>query len=338
MKAQLSKAMNYWPQWDWQSVCKHISERLSEQDLASATVGQLTGGRSIDGLFIINVSGRDNVLRMMSVERKAEQCREIIETSCWAGENGLGPKIVLVEKGFRFFIMERLSGENMRLYDFQSPERIQLLGKLLVKIHQTTPPKHPRVGSFFTIGQNWYQTISQQSHPLLEILAEAFLKWQKLRDTIEDPVTTKVMVHSDVGPRNIFCQGEILLLIDWEFAGLADPRREVARTCAWYGYDSEQTILLLTSYYGRNPTPQELAVNEKLRMMLHLELSWFLFSRLDLSELDQEAWQQLYQDTTAQSLHDYAITHDNEELDHNDVNLQTEALTKLKYFLQQDLV
>ena len=71
----------------------------------------------------------------------------------------------------------------------------------------------------------------------------------------------KVLAHIDAVCDNflILDNGDIRL-IDWEYAGMADPLLDIAMSSIYAYYDISQTDKLLTVYLERKPTAEETAV------------------------------------------------------------------------------
>jgi thiamine kinase-like enzyme len=78
-----------------------------------------------------------------------------------------------------------------------------------------------------------------------------------------DDVT--VPSHCDPSPPNLLDTGRRVLLIDWEYAGVADPLWDVATVAVEAALDSEGAWALLVAYLGRDPTYPESG-----RLFLHM--------------------------------------------------------------------
>ena len=87
--------------------------------------------------------------------------------------------------------------------------------------------------------------------------------------------------HSDLHALNVIEQGEVLILLDWEYAHVGDPLWDLAGWSANNDLAAEPQWLLLTEYGGRSPACADW---QRLRLNLWLyDYVCLLWSRLYLS-------------------------------------------------------
>jgi thiamine kinase len=78
------------------------------------------------------------------------------------------------------------------------------------------------------------------------------------------PSADRVLCHSDLHTLNLIDCGQSLVLVDWEYAHVADPLWDLAGWSANNDLEDEARQDLLASYLGRAPTSEEQA---RLRLM-----------------------------------------------------------------------
>lgn len=223
----------------------------------------------------------------------------------------------------------------IHLTDFDSDNLLIELARTMSRIHATPPPTNISTNSLFMEGIRWYQSVGHELSTLPSVMEEAYRIWLILHKKIDHPGIEHVMQHGDFNQKNMFLKDGRIILVDWEFACFADPRREIARVCVWYGLETNRREIFLNNYYEREPTKQEKNEIAHLECMINLELCWRILSLYDHASLGKTFWDELYEKTAAQSLRDFALDHGRpDQKEFTSEKIQTYAVGHLKYFLQ----
>ena len=100
-------------------------------------------------------------------------------------------------------------------------------------------------------------------------------QWMRhLLDRIDQMNRPKVLAHIDPNVDNIlFLPGGEVKLVDWEYAGMADPLLDIAMCSIYSYYDFDQAAELLKLYLEREPDEQE-----KNLLVAYMALGGFLWS------------------------------------------------------------
>jgi thiamine kinase-like enzyme len=93
-------------------------------------------------------------------------------------------------------------------------------------------------------------------------------------------------IHSDLLTANFLDDGERLWIVDYEYAGMGDPRFDLANFASHHELDDEGERALLRAYHGREPTEQELAAVRLLRMIAAFWEGMWGVLQAAISELD----------------------------------------------------
>lgn len=298
------------PQFPWQSFISALQNSKLNSKESAIEISLLKGGFSSDALFKINLSGKNYVLRFMGDHHNLEQ-RKVISTSFeWAGLNGFGPKNYLIDQDqYSFILLEFSEGRTLNLDDTKDKKILEAIGALLSKVHKAEPPKENyQEFSQFIFGQKWYQTAAAEKNKIIgpSALKIAYNDWIKINDEVNKQPIKKAMLHNDPNLRNILSHGNKITLLDWELAGMGDPRKEVAHVCAWYGLDEELTEIFLTAYYDRVPTDGELQTLKKLKTQILLEFAWVGLSTLQ-ADFDQQTWDKYYDQASPKTVKDLSL-------------------------------
>jgi thiamine kinase-like enzyme len=92
--------------------------------------------------------------------------------------------------------------------------------------------------------------------------------------------------HSDLLTANFLDDGERLWIVDYEYAGMGDPRFDLANFASHHDLDPGGERALLTTYHGRAPTEAELAAVRLLRMLAAFWEGMWGVLQAAISELD----------------------------------------------------
>jgi thiamine kinase-like enzyme len=102
------------------------------------------------------------------------------------------------------------------------------------------------------------------------------------------PLEPRRPCHNDLLPGNIILaqHGARILLVDWEYAGMGDPRFDLGNLSVNNGFDEAADERLLTAYHGAAPTDGMRAALKLMRVMSDArEAAWGVVQG-EVSELD----------------------------------------------------
>lgn len=113
----------------------------------------------------------------------------------------------------------------------------------------------------FDIAQNCerFRKLAEESdyHAAFEVdrLHDAIMR---VYHFVESDGVKKVLCHNDVCDSNIIVSDEDARIIDWEYAGMADPANDVCSFIVGGEHTHEEVLHLLELYFGRELTKREL--------------------------------------------------------------------------------
>jgi thiamine kinase-like enzyme len=120
--------------------------------------------------------------------------------------------------------------------------------------------------------------------------------------------------HNDLLPGNIICAAEDgrMMLVDWEYAGMGDPRFDLGNLSVNNDFDEAAEERLLEVYFGEPATPGRRAALKLMRVLSDArEAAWGLL-QAEISELRFDF--DRYAQTHFQRLHAAVVEHSFEEL------------------------
>jgi thiamine kinase len=149
-----------------------------------------------------------------------------------AAAAGLAPALLHVDAHCRFMIMEYVPGPTWTDADLGRPERLRQLASTLHALHSVTPPDVAP----FDIGVS----IERLHGRLCEALPDEgaalsrFIDRARVALLLSDSARRpRVVIHNDLHHTNLMGIGPLVLL-DWEYAAVADPLLDLACLLAYY--------------------------------------------------------------------------------------------------------
>jgi thiamine kinase-like enzyme len=146
--------------------------------------------------------------------------------------------------------------------------KIVELAQALRVLHRT--PKFPPLVDFME-GMGGL-IAQQQATPLLLAAATEALhaRFADVAQVYRTRDEDRVSSHNDLNPANVLYDGRRLWLIDWECAFLADRYVDLAAVANWFTQGPDGGELLLRTYLGGEPDPEQRARFEIMRAVNHV--------------------------------------------------------------------
>jgi thiamine kinase-like enzyme len=226
-----------------------------------------------DTSYVVRIFGRD--AERVGVNRKTEE-----RATRNAAELGIGPRLVGSAEEMDALVTEFLEGTEVSPDEFRSEEMIRRIAEVLRLLHRG--PSLPTTLDPFQMIER-YHRIAVES----EISPPADYEWaHALASRVIDATgfSFSAACHGDLLPAN-FLDGERLYLVDYEYAGMSDPRGDLADLSAFNGFGEEEERHLVESYFGEVDERTYVAVRT-LRFISLLRAGMWALAQSGISELD----------------------------------------------------
>jgi thiamine kinase len=156
--------------------------------------------------------------------------------------HGVAPLPVTVNAGQGLFAVQAIQGRPLTASEFRAPETLRALGKLLARVHRIPAPA-PVIDLDAAIDRYARLARSRRAGGMAR-RAQALLAGLPRSGRL-------CLCHNDIHPANLLRlpDGE-LRLVDWEYAGLADPLYEFAVLAEHNGLGDRALQVVLAAYRG----------------------------------------------------------------------------------------
>ncbi|HJQ04182.1 MAG TPA: phosphotransferase [Nocardioides sp.] len=213
-----------------------VLERLAVLAGRSWSFEALAGGLNNSAFRVRTTDGRrpelDLVVRHWPEDDGLDHDVELVASVAAAGA-GVGPAVVAHQPADRLIAFEHVPGRSLTAADLHDDATLARVAATLRRLHEVAADV-----------------------PELGLLARTTVPEDVAAALAEDPEPL-VLCHNDLVPDNLVDDGTTVTLIDFEYAGRAEPSAELAGLAVGAGFDDERVALLVRLYDGV-PAPDRL--------------------------------------------------------------------------------
>jgi aminoglycoside phosphotransferase (APT) family kinase protein len=201
---------------------------------APLSVQLLLGGRSANRSLRIDTRAGRFVLRQRIWEGPrpgADSLREVA-CHCAAAAAGVAPAVLDAAPDGRWILMDYIEGGTWTPMRLQAAEGLRTLGARLRRLHALTPPKGLAAFDPVSIATGQAQSILERDPTAAAQVDALVARTRQLAVDCAAFATTPVTTHGDLNASNLI--GSVPMLVDWEYAQLADPVYDLACLSVYY--------------------------------------------------------------------------------------------------------
>jgi thiamine kinase-like enzyme len=168
-----------------------------------------------------------------------------------AGRIGAAPRVVYADLVRAVLIARWVPGRSWSAQEVKAAANLSNMAELLRKVHALSVPAPPRMIAPLQWIEIYAQALSRRALKSDPALRTAALARAEL--LAKPPHVTGVVCHSDLHTENLLQENESLILLDWEYAHVADPLWDLAGWSANNDLEADVQWSLLTRYLGSAP-------------------------------------------------------------------------------------
>jgi aminoglycoside phosphotransferase (APT) family kinase protein len=201
---------------------------------APVHVELLHGGRKVNlNLRIDTRAGRFVLRRRISGGPRpgADSLREL---ACHraAAAAGVAPAVLDAAPDGSWILMDYVEGGMWNPTRLQAPEGLRTLGACLQRLHAVAPPQGLAAFDPISIATGQAQAILERDPAAAEEVDTLVARTQQLAVQCAAFAATPVTTHGDLVASNVI--GPVPMLVDWEYAQLADPIYDLGCLSIYY--------------------------------------------------------------------------------------------------------
>ncbi|HEU0002188.1 MAG TPA: choline/ethanolamine kinase family protein [Ktedonobacteraceae bacterium] len=261
----------------------HILSQVPGWSAERAVVTPLEGGITnqnyrvdIDGeSFVLRVGGKGT--HLLGIDRERESI-----CSTLASQVGVAPRVLHFLPGEDALVTRFVTGSAITPESAAQPEILRRIVASMRRYH--AGPDFPGTFSPFETVRSYHKLALQYGVIFPDTLPRMYALMAQIEEALE-PVQQFKPCHNDLLASNFIDDGEIIWIIDWEYAGMGDPFFDLGNFAVNQALDSERCELLLRYYFGE-ARPADLAHLHLMRLGSDLRESFWGFLQMGVSELD----------------------------------------------------
>ena len=201
---------------------------------APLSVQLLRGGRNVNRNLRIDTRAGRFVLRQRIEEGPRPGADSLREVACHraAAAAGVAPAVLDAAPDGGWILMDYIEGGTWTPMQLQSAEGLRTLGARLQRLHAITPPKDVAAFDPGSIATGQARAILERDPAAAAQVDTLVARTQQLAVDCAALAATPVTTHGDLDAGNLV--GPVPMLVDWEYAQLADPVYDLACLCVYY--------------------------------------------------------------------------------------------------------
>jgi thiamine kinase len=198
------------------------------------SVQLLHGGRNVNRTLRIDTRAGRFVLRQRIREGSRPGADPLREVACHRAAAGAGvaPAVRDAAPDGSWIVMDYVEGGMWTPPRLQAPEGLRALGACLQHLHAITPPEGFAAFDPLSIAGGLAQAILERDPAAAAPVGALVARTRQLALDCAAFAVMPVTTHGDLDASNLI--GPAPMLVDWEYAQLADPVYDLACLCAYY--------------------------------------------------------------------------------------------------------
>lgn len=189
--------------------------------------------------LVVRLAGAGD--RSLGVSREAELAAQRA-----AASEGLAPPVVWSSLDAGVIVDRWTDGRPWTREQAREPGALRRIAQWMQRLHAVPPPRGLRRVDFLEVFERYLAQVGVAAVPSA-LVTEA----RRCRRLLGEPAQT-ALCHHDLHHANILDDGERLVVVDWEYAGLGDPVMDLAGYAAYHALD-EPASRALVGAYGIRP-------------------------------------------------------------------------------------
>lgn len=227
-----------------------------------------------DGTYVIRLFGQDAAL--LAIDRANEE-----KATSMAAGLGIGPELILSVPDEGYLVTRFLPGQQVTPEQMHSASMLARVAATLRTLHEG-PPIPGLIDPFAVVDFYMKNATARGGDP-----GDGYAWARPIADEIKHAVGFAMTApcHGDLLTANFIDLDGRLYLVDWEYAGMSDPRFELANFSVNHGLSADEDRALVRLYYG-TPDERAAAAVRLLRFMSAFREAMWSVLQQAISNLD----------------------------------------------------
>jgi thiamine kinase-like enzyme len=229
--------------------------------------------------YVVRLPGKDTEL--LGIDREAERL-----ATKQAAELGLGPGVAAMLDQPRCLVTSFVESREVTVDELREPARLDEVARGLRSFHHSGLELPSRfhvpdvVNRYAEIARSRGGTLPDEFRDATDCARKV------VKAVRRNPDHQPLPCHDDLLTANFLYDGEHLLIVDWEYAGMGDPFFDLGNFAANNELGDSHEERLLEAYFGESPTQRRRAALKLFRFMSDFREAMWGVVQTTVSELD----------------------------------------------------
>jgi thiamine kinase-like enzyme len=218
--------------------------------------------------YVVRLPGKDTAL--LGIDRGAE-----CAANKQAADLGIAPPVAAYIEEPPCLVTVYVAGRPMGAVELREPDTIAEVARALRSFHDSDLELSSNFDCFRVV-ERYAAVAGERGAEMPGGLDEALDRAGAIRDAMGGGrERAPAPCHGDLLDTNFLWDGDRVLIVDWEYAGMGERYFDLANFAVNNGLEDEEETLLLREYLGDPPTDRQRAEVKLLRYMSDLrETAW----------------------------------------------------------------
>ena len=264
------------------AIVEQLEERLGARD---GEPTPLEGGIT-NRNFRLGLGGRDYVVRLCGKDTEAlgiDRGAECL-AAARASELGIGPPVAVRLADQDVLVTAFVAGRTADAADLRAPAVLARVAAALRAFHDGPPMT--TVFDVPAIVEQQREVVLGRGGAVPDGLDEALATARRIQAALDGPDHEPVPCHNDLLSANFILDGELLRIVDWEYAGMNDRFFDLGNFAVNNELGDADELRLLEVYFGGPPVPAQVAALALYRYVSDLREAMWGAVQTVLSDLD----------------------------------------------------
>lgn len=231
----------------------------------------LTGGLSGSAVYKLLIGEGVYILKLTSPGDRVKEYSSPLELAAAAG---VAPKLYYYDQQQGISISAFINNQPLR--DAFTPDQLVTNLATTIRTIHSIPFEGAGTDLFKTIDGLIHQF--RESHAMSgPVFDECFRQYEILKAKYPIKDADRVFSHNDLNPGNILCDGERLLIIDWDVAALNNRYVDLANAANFFVHTEDQERAFLQVYFGYEADDYQMACFYAMRQLCRIIYSMLMF-------------------------------------------------------------
>ena len=228
---------------------------------------------------VIRLPGRDTEL--LGIDRAAEGA-----AASAAAEAGIAPPVTALLEDPPCLVCAFAPGRQVDEDDLRGPELLETLARTLATLHSSGASVAVTFSSFRVVEQ-YEATARERGAEIPEDYSRAHACAERIEAALGDAGEHEpVLCHNDLLAGNLLVEGDGVVIVDWEYAGMGDRWFDLGNLAVNNGLGPDEEERLLTAYFGGPPDDRRRATLALMRFMSDFREAMWGVVQGTVSDLD----------------------------------------------------